>query len=85
MLIFLMHFFLLPTYNTANKINETSHTPNSKQYVSVVYTIPFGPGILNINEIETKYDKHILYSSATIFILAALSFISLAYFPLSVI
>lgn len=55
-----LHFFLLPTYKIADIIEETANTPkanlNANKYVMASYP-PLPSGILNMNEIEMKYDN----------------------------
>ena len=55
-----LYFFLLPTYNIADIIEETANIPkanlNANKYVMASYP-PLPSGILNMNEIEMKYDN----------------------------
>lgn len=54
-------FLFLPTYKIAETIAETPKTNITKmkanKYVSGTYPIPRGSGILNMNEIEMKYES----------------------------
>ena len=56
----LSYFFLLPTYKIADIIEETANIPkanlNANKYVMASYP-PLPSGILNMNEIEMKYDN----------------------------
>lgn len=61
LLWFSYSFLFLATYKTAETIAETPKTNIAKikanKYVAGTYPTPLGSGILNINEIEMKYDS----------------------------
>ena len=61
LLWFSYSFLFLPTYKIAETIEETPKINIAKmkanKYVSGTYPTPLGSGILNMNEIEMKYES----------------------------
>lgn len=67
--VYFLYFFLLPIYNIADIIEETANIPkanlNANKYVMASYP-PLPSGILNMNEIEMKYDNIVSKIGTTI-------------------